>query len=62
MRVVRALDDSRLAATPMVAVTAYAADPDEERARRAGFDAYLAKPIEPADLVRVVVRVLAARA
>jgi CheY-like chemotaxis protein len=27
--------------------------------RRIGFDAYLAKPVEPQDLVRVVARLLA---
>ena len=58
-RRLRAVKDRRLAATPIVAVTAYAGDPDEERVRRVGFDAYLAKPVEPSDLVRVVARLRA---
>jgi len=57
-RRLRALQDRQLAATPIVAVTAYAGDPDEERVRRVGFDAYFAKPVEPRDLVRVVARLL----
>jgi CheY-like chemotaxis protein len=56
---VRALRDPALAATPMVALTAYAPSPEETRARGAGFDAYLTKPVEPAELVTAVARALA---
>jgi PAS domain S-box-containing protein len=41
----------------VVAVTAYAAASDRDRAMDAGFDAYLAKPLHPDDLVRLVARV-----
>ena len=39
---------------PAIAVTAYARDVDRRRALDAGFDAHLAKPVEPADLVAAV--------
>ena len=58
---VRALRDPALAATPMVALTAYAGSPDEERARNAGFDVFLTKPVEPAELIGTAVRALQRR-
>ena len=41
---------------PAVAITAYARVEDRQRALAAGFQSYLAKPIEPADLIEVVAR------
>jgi PAS domain S-box-containing protein len=41
---------------PVIAVTAYAAARDRQRTRDAGFDAHLAKPIDPAELVETVAR------
>jgi len=38
--------DRTLATTPLVAVTALAMRGDEERARKAGFDAYVTKPVD----------------
>jgi len=55
---VRALRDPTLAATPMMALTAYAGSPDEERVRNAGFDVFLTKPVEPAELVSAAARAL----
>jgi CheY-like chemotaxis protein len=46
--------------TPMVALTAYAAASDKARALEAGFDKYLAKPVDPLDVlltIRELVRV-----
>lgn len=48
--------------TPVVVVTAYAMQGDEERMRAAGCDAYLAKPLRFSELVEVVNQLLAARA
>lgn len=39
--------DARAAGTPLVAVTALAMRGDKERILEAGFDGYIAKPIEP---------------
>ena len=39
---------------PLVAVTGFDQYDDAERARRAGFDAHLKKPFEPAELLEVV--------
>jgi PAS domain S-box-containing protein len=43
-------------AIPAVAITAYARVEDRRKALAAGFQSYLAKPIEPADLIEVVAR------
>jgi two-component system CheB/CheR fusion protein len=40
--------------TPAIALTAYAADADQEKALASGFQAYLAKPAEPDQLVALV--------
>jgi PAS domain S-box-containing protein len=50
MRSVRAVDADVYA----VALTGYAADDDRERARRAGFDAHLTKPVDLAALVKLL--------
>jgi len=41
-------------AIPAVALTAYARTEDRMRAFRAGYQAHLAKPIEPAELVATI--------
>ena len=51
--------DERTRAVPCVAVTAFAANQDRQRALDAGFDAYISKPFrhkELVDLVRGLVR------
>jgi CheY-like chemotaxis protein len=48
--------DPRTRSLPIVMVTAYAQAGDAERGRRAGVDAYLAKPFEPEELVAAVRR------
>jgi signal transduction histidine kinase/ActR/RegA family two-component response regulator len=47
--------------TPAVALTAYSSAEERQRGLAAGFDAHAAKPIDPAELARIVAR-LAARA
>ncbi len=51
---VRALEARLGHRVPVAAVTAYAHTEDRERAIAAGFDDYLAKPIQPAALARAV--------
>jgi signal transduction histidine kinase/FixJ family two-component response regulator len=51
---VRALDAEAGGATPAIALTAYAYETDRVRALAAGFQAHIAKPIEPSRLVQVV--------
>jgi CheY-like chemotaxis protein len=56
IRRIRALPPERGGATPAVAVTAYASDEERARALAAGFQAHLAKPLDPADLVVTIAR------
>ncbi len=54
IRRVRTLTGVRAAAIPAIALTAYARDEDRRRALEAGFQTHVAKPVEPAELLRVV--------
>jgi len=54
--------DERTRAIPCVAVTAFAAEEDRERALDAGFDDYLAKPYRAKDILEIIANLLAARA
>jgi CheY-like chemotaxis protein len=47
---------------PAIALTAHAGVQDQARALAAGFQAYLPKPIEPAELVRTIMERLPSRA
>ena len=47
----------RGASPPVIAVTAHADFHDRQRALRAGFDAYLVKPVDPDELCEAVLRV-----
>jgi PAS domain S-box-containing protein len=47
---------SRGATIPVIALTAYGSIQDRDRALEAGFDRHLAKPIDPAELVRTIVK------
>jgi CheY-like chemotaxis protein len=53
---VRRLENGVQQNIPAVAITAYARDEDRERALSAGFQIYLAKPIELTELISVVAR------
>jgi CheY-like chemotaxis protein len=50
----RLKSDARLASTPLIAVTALVMHGDRERIDAAGFDGYIAKPIEPQTFVAQV--------
>jgi len=54
---VRALSPPERAALPAIALTAYATLEDHVRARAAGFNTHVAKPVDPEDLVHVVASV-----
>ena len=46
--------DERTRAVPCVAVTAFAADQDRQRALEAGFDGYISKPFRSKELIELV--------
>jgi signal transduction histidine kinase/CheY-like chemotaxis protein len=46
--------DPRMQALPILALTAYGGQQAQDRVLAAGFDAYLAKPVEPAEVGRLV--------
>jgi CheY-like chemotaxis protein len=48
--------DPALRETRLVAVSGYGQDEDRQRSREVGFDAHLTKPIEFADLERLLAR------
>jgi CheY-like chemotaxis protein len=47
--------------TPIVALTAFGRPEDRKHALASGFDAYLKKPVEPADLAATVLRLAETR-
>jgi signal transduction histidine kinase/ActR/RegA family two-component response regulator len=53
---IRRLENGDTDNIPAVAITAYAKDEDRERALSAGFQIYLAKPVELTELISVVAR------
>ena len=53
---VRALPAAKGGRVPAVALTAYARESDRAAATRAGFDAHVAKPVEPAEMLALVAR------
>jgi signal transduction histidine kinase/CheY-like chemotaxis protein len=61
IRQLRAQPPEHGGAVPAVALTAHARAEDRQRAAAAGFDVHVAKPVEPAELARIVAE-LAARA
>ncbi|WP_158502204.1 PAS domain S-box protein [Vitiosangium sp. GDMCC 1.1324] len=58
MQAVRCRPRERGGRVPSVALTAYAREEDKATALRAGFDAHVAKPLEPAELLRVAASLL----
>jgi CheY-like chemotaxis protein len=54
IRKLRASPDPRLAALPAAALTAYAGYEDAKRARDAGFEVHMPKPVQSRELVAVL--------
>jgi PAS domain S-box-containing protein len=50
--------EERLLRVPAIAVTAYASSTDRERALTAGYDRHVAKPVDAAELIRVIASVV----
>jgi signal transduction histidine kinase/ActR/RegA family two-component response regulator len=57
IRCIRTHPDESKRSTPAIALTAYARNEDRTRALVEGFNRHMAKPVEPAALVRVIVEV-----
>jgi CheY-like chemotaxis protein len=55
---IRALSPEEGGVVPAIALTAFAAAQDKERALAAGFHRHLAKPVEPVALAKAVARIL----
>ncbi len=55
----RSLDASEGGRIPAVALTAFAAPQDRERALKAGFNAYMAKPVESSELATLITKLRA---
>ena len=55
VRRLRAMEDGAHRRLPAIALTAYASEEDSRRARSAGFDAHLSKPVDPARLIDIAV-------
>lgn len=53
-------EDKRTRALPIIALTAHALAGERDRGMAAGFDSYLAKPIEPRDVLKEVIRFIGA--
>lgn len=54
IRAVRALPGYTGGSMPAAALSAFARSEDRRRALMAGFQAHVAKPVEPADLIAIV--------
>ncbi len=57
-RVIRALEDERLAAVPIVAMTANAFEEDKQAALDAGMNGHLAKPFDVDELFEMLASVI----
>lgn len=61
MQAIRAMPSESGGQTPAIAITAYARTEDAERAVAVGYQAHVAKPIDPVELVRVIAEVVEPR-
>lgn len=58
LKQVRSLAPAQGGQTPAIALTAYAAEADQKQAIAAGFQAHVAKPVEPDTLIEAIVRLV----
>ncbi|NOT63768.1 MAG: PAS domain S-box protein, partial [Acidobacteria bacterium] len=58
MRTIRSLAPEQGGNTPAIALTAYVSEQDRTRALQAGFNAHLAKPVNPEELVNIVAQLM----
>jgi CheY-like chemotaxis protein len=61
VRRLRAMEEGVRRRLPAIALTAYAGEEDSRRARAAGFDAHLSKPVDPARLIEIAVGLTGSR-
>jgi len=54
IRTLRRLEEGAAAHTPAIAVTAHARSADRDRVLAAGYDAHVAKPVDPPDFIRAI--------
>jgi CheY-like chemotaxis protein len=52
--------EPQIGCQPAIACTAYAIPTDVARAQRAGFQAHVAKPIDPTELIKIILNVVSA--
>ncbi len=57
MREIRKRTNGQKPAIPTIALTAYAREEDSRKALKAGFDAYLPKPVEPEKLIETIIEI-----
>jgi CheY-like chemotaxis protein len=58
IREIRALPDQSSSGIPAIALSAYTSVEDAERARAAGFQVHVAKPVQPAQLILTIAALL----
>jgi len=58
IKAIRDTDEEYRGFTPAIAVTGFASPDDEERAMAAGFNAYITKPFDPAQVVTTLGKLL----
>lgn len=56
MRQIRSLPPEQGGQIPAIALTAYAGESNQKQALKAGFQWHLAKPVEPMDVISVIVK------
>ncbi|OKH40500.1 hypothetical protein NIES2119_02480 [[Phormidium ambiguum] IAM M-71] len=57
MRQIRALPPEQGGQIPAIALTAYAGESNQQQALKAGFQWHLAKPVEPMDVIAVIMEI-----